>query len=259
MNKTEPKVIFENADLIVVDKPAGLMVHAARVSARRHADAERAAEPTLVDWLLPRYPEIKGVGDDPSLRPGIVHRLDKATSGVMVVARTQAAFEWLKRSFQEHRIRKTYLAVVEGVPKNKSGMIDAPIGIKSGSLKRSVRSPKMAKLAVTEYSIVREMPAGKDGGPAHALLRVTPKTGRTHQIRVHLASIGHPIVGDPLYGKKVRRVGTRHGTGPAARLMLHAAALAFEGPDGGRFEFEAPVPPDFSAQLSTGVSSPDTI
>lgn len=242
----EPHVIFENSDFVVVNKPAGLMVHPVRVSAsgqgkEKSAGGSRAAEPTLVDWLVARYPEIKNVGDDPAVRPGIVHRLDKATSGVMVVARTQAAFERLKKLFQEHRIRKTYLAVVEGVPKNKKGTIDAPIGIKNGSLKRSVHSSKMAKPAVTDYSVVKAV-AGDDG-KEYAILKVSPKTGRTHQIRVHLASIGHPIVGDPLYGRKQPK---RKGSTPLPpRLMLHAAAIAFSDSEGSRFEFEVPPPPGF--------------
>lgn len=237
----EPEIIFENDDFLVVNKPAGLMVHAARVSARRAADAARVAEPTLVDWLIVRYPEIKNVGDDPALRPGIVHRLDKATSGVMLVARTQGSFERLKKLFQEHRIRKTYYALVSGVPKNKVGIIDAPIGIKSGSLKRSVHSHKMAKPAVTKYSIIKTIE--KSGGEKNALLKVNPETGRTHQIRVHLASIGHPIVGDLLYGGKTNAVA-------ASRLMLHAAALAFSDDNGNRFEFEAPLPGGFPPSFS---------
>lgn len=235
----EPEIIFENEDFLVINKPAGLMVHAARVSEGRRADPARAGEATLVDWLVPRRPQIKTVGDDPVLRPGIVHRLDKATSGVMIVAKTQASFERLKRLFQEHCMKKTYFALVYGVPKNKQGIIDTPIGIKNGSLKRSVHSSKMAKPAITEYSVVRESGGANDGG-RRALLKVKPKTGRTHQIRVHLASIGHPIVGDMLYGKKIK-------TAAPARLMLHAAAIEFSDEKGGHFEFEAPLPPEFSS------------
>ena len=240
---SEPEVIFENADFVVIDKPAGLVVHGVRVSERRRADAAhagkaRGAEPTLVDWLVKRYPKIKTVGDDPALRPGIVHRLDKATSGVMIVAKTQASFERLKKLFQDHRMKKTYYALVRGVPKNKKGTIDAPIGIKNGSLKRSIHSSKMAKPAVTEYAVVKIIARGDGDKEQYSLLKVSPLTGRTHQIRVHLASIGHPIVGDALYGKKT-------DAAAAPRLMLHAAALAFSDDAGNRFEFEAPFPPDF--------------
>jgi 23S rRNA pseudouridine1911/1915/1917 synthase len=251
----EPEIIFENDDFVVVNKPAGLVVHAARVSARRSTrergqaganatEETRAAEPTLVDWLVKKYPKIKTVGDDPALRPGIVHRLDKATSGVMIVAETQASFEQLKKLFQEHRMKKTYYALVHGVPKNKKGTIDAPIGIKNGSLKRSVHSSKMAKSAVTEYSVVKVMTRSDGDKEGYALLKVNPLTGRTHQIRVHLASIGHPIVGDPLYGRKADAVS-------ASRLMLHAAALMFSDAVGNRFEFEVPAPSDFSYPQET--------
>jgi 23S rRNA pseudouridine1911/1915/1917 synthase len=243
----EPTIIFENDDFLVVNKPAGLVVHAARVSARRREDEARAPEPTLVDWLIKKHPEIKTVGDDPVLRPGIVHRLDKATSGVMIVAKTQASFERLKKLFQEHRMKKTYYALVHGVPKNKKGTIDAPIGIKNGSLKRSVHSSKMAKPAVTEYSVVKTIARSGGGDSAgdkeqYSLLKVSPLTGRTHQIRVHLASIGHPIVGDALYGKKLPRGAD---AAPAPRLMLHAAALIFSDDAGNSFEFGVPLPSDF--------------
>lgn len=234
----DPEIIFENDDFLVVNKPAGLMVHAARVNERRHADAARAAEPTLVDWLIRRYPTIKNVGDDPALRPGIVHRLDKATSGVLVIAKTQTSFEELKKLFQEHRIQKTYYALVHGVPKNKKGTIDAPIGIKNGTLKRSIHSSKMAKSAVTEYAVIKVTGDGKD---QRALLEVTPLTGRTHQIRVHLASIGHPIVGDSLYGKKDSASPASH------RLMLHAGAISFSYSPYGRFTFNVPLPAEFTS------------
>jgi 23S rRNA pseudouridine1911/1915/1917 synthase len=232
-----PEIIFENKDFLVVNKPAGLMVHGVRVSAARRVDEARAAEPTLVDWLLAHRPEVKAVGDEPTLRPGIVHRLDKATSGVMIIAKTQASFEHLKKLFQEHRIEKTYYALVFGVPAKEKGIVDAPIGIKNGSLKRSIHISKMAKSAVTEYSVVKKF--AKDGSEPYALLEIHPKTGRTHQIRVHLASIGHPIVGDPMYGKKSQPAF-------AKRLMLHAGAIAFSSDRGDHFVFEAPLPPDFT-------------
>jgi 23S rRNA pseudouridine1911/1915/1917 synthase len=243
----EPAIIFENRDFVIVNKPAGIIVHPVRVSVACRAEEVRAAEPTLTDWLITRYPEMKCVGDDPVMRPGIVHRLDKATSGVMVVARNQAAFERLKRLFQEHRMRKTYFALVHGVPKRARGTIDAPIGIRSGTLKRSIHSSKMARSAVTDYSV--EKIFEKERKEQYALLKVMPKTGRTHQIRVHLASIGHPIVGDVLYGKKSAKNEEEKFSG--CRLMLHAASLAFSDNAGNSFDFEAPLPAGFS-RLSTG-------
>ena len=242
---SEPKIIFENDDFVVVDKPAGLMVHAVKVNATRvrNAHEQRPHEPTLTEWLVARWPAIAAVGDDPVLRPGIVHRLDKGTSGVMVVAKTQASFEALKALFQSHEMRKTYAAFVFGIPKEEKGTIDRPIGIKNGTLKRSVHATTMAKEAITEYEVKKKFPM-PDAKPQEgfALLDVHPKTGRTHQIRVHLASIGHPIVGDPLYGP--RRAAEAAGLS-APRLMLHAESLEFSDGAGNRFMFEAPLPPDF--------------
>lgn len=237
----EPQVIFENADLIVVDKPSGLMVHGVRLSSKRRIDETRSNQPTLVDWLVERYPEIRVVGDEPALRPGIVHRLDKDTSGVMLVARTQASFEYLKSLFQKHEIKKTYEALVFGVPKKEHDIINAAIGIKNGTLKRSVNVSKMAKEAITEYRVVKKYNVEnveKDVEEEYALLEVKPQTGRTHQIRVHLASIGHPIVGDRLYGKKVQPAF-------ATRLMLHAVSIGFISMNGDRFEFEAKLSTSF--------------
>lgn len=230
-----PEVVYEDRGILVINKPAGLQVHAARVSDRmRKTGRDKEPVPTLVDWLAAHYPEIKNVGDDPTLRPGIVHRLDKETSGIMVVAKDQKSFEYLKSLFQKHEIKKTYLAVVVGQPKEKTGVIDAPIGIRNGTLKRSTRSKKMAKPAVTEYRVLRTFTReGADGTQAKfSVLEVTPRTGRTHQIRVHLASIGHSVVGDRIYGSKTKQPGW------AGRLMLHALSLEFTAADGKRVKFE---------------------
>jgi 23S rRNA pseudouridine1911/1915/1917 synthase len=233
----EPEVIFENSDFIVINKPSGLMVHAVRVNSKKRLDEVRSKEPTLVDWLLGRYPEIASVGDEPLLRPGIVHRLDKDTSGVMIIARTQPSFEYLKSLFQKHEIKKTYEALVLGVPKKEHDIIDAPIGIKNGTLKRSINASKMAKEAITEYRVIKKYKL-KDSEEEFALLEVKPQTGRTHQIRVHLASIGHPIVGDRLYGKK-------NQPPFVTRLMLHALAIEFIGMTGARFDFEVKLSTSF--------------
>ncbi len=280
-----PEIIYEDNNLLVVNKPAGLQVHAARVAgktARSGGDESGrgksggAPQATLVDRLIARHPEIKTVGDDPALRPGIVHRLDKDTSGVMVVAKTQSAFDYLKALFQKREVKKIYLALVAGVPKERRGAIDAPIGIRSGTLKRSIRSGKMAKPALTEYRVVRAFASGGraaaargggdssgDSGRPFSLLEVVPQTGRTHQIRVHLASIGHPVVGDLLYGGRRERAGgrlknggsaaARAGSAPphAARLMLHALSLEFTAPDGKRMKFEAEPPPDLRKVIHT--------
>jgi 23S rRNA pseudouridine1911/1915/1917 synthase len=232
MNSRDVEIVYEDKDIIVVNKPAGLMVHgvAGKIS----------AEPTLVDILLKKYPEIKTVGDEPAMRPGIVHRLDKDTSGVMVVARNQPSFEYLKSLFKGRDLKKTYIAVVSGIPKEKAGIIDRPIGIRSGTTKRSVESKKMAKPAVTEYEVLKTAQATDAHGKENsfAMLSVSPKTGRTHQIRVHLTSIGHPIVGDALYGPKKQPPW-------ASRLMLHAASIEFSDSRGGRLRFDAEVPKEF--------------
>lgn len=252
-------MIFENDDFAVINKPAGLMVHAVRRKeegnkGRRKGEGKkrkqerekkeneekasgifRRREPTLTDWIVKRWPAIGAVGDDPVLRPGIVHRLDKDTSGVMVVAKTQASFAALKSLFQSREMKKTYVALVNGIPKESEGIIDRPIGIRNGTLKRSVHAKTMAKEAITEYRV-------RERFPGCALLEVYPKTGRTHQIRVHLASIGHPIVGDRLYG---RLHSGDIAVPPAPRLMLHAKALEFSNEMGARFSFEAPLPEDF--------------
>lgn len=223
---TDPRIIYEDEHLLAVVKPAGLLVHTAE---------NESEEPTLVRWLVARYPSLRKVGDDPRTRPGIVHRLDKDTSGVMVVAKTQQSFEHLKSLFQKHEVQKTYLALVFGKPKKTRGVIDAPIGIKSGTTKRSVRSSKMAKNAITFYTVKKVFVSG---GETFSLLEVKPKTGRTHQIRVHLASLGHAVVGDCLYGPKRKPKCAR-------RLMLHALSLEFTSIDGKRLRIEAEPPAEF--------------
>ncbi len=214
---------------VVINKPAGLLVHVAP-----HMK-EQSTQPTLADWVKKHFPSATTVGDDPAYRPGIVHRLDKDTSGVMVIALTQDYFEYLKKLFADHAITKTYLAIVRGKVPGAGGIINKPIGITSGTTKRSTRSSKMAKEAVTEYEIIEQFERHHQW---FSLLRVRPQTGRTHQIRVHLASRGWPVVGDPLYGGK-------QNYRLASRLMLHARTIAFDVVPGKRMEFTADPPPPF--------------
>ncbi|MFA6495008.1 MAG: RNA pseudouridine synthase [Candidatus Paceibacterota bacterium] len=224
-----PAVLYTEKRFVIIHKPAGLLVHVAP-----HMK-EQSTQPTLADWVRKRFPQTQTVGDDPAYRPGIVHRLDKDTSGVMVVALTQEYFEYLKKLFAGHAMEKTYLAVVRGKVPEPGGVINKPIGITSGTTKRSTRSTKMAKEAITEYEVVRHFQRNHQ---SFSLLRVMPRTGRTHQIRVHLASRGWPVVGDPLYGgKKNVRL--------ASRLMLHAQKLVFDVDPGKRMEFDADPSPDF--------------
>jgi len=223
-------VLYEDKNLAIINKPSGLLVH---------ANVKENQESTLVDWLVKKYPEIKSVGDEPEIRPGIVHRLDKETSGVMVIAKNQQAFEHLKKQFQEKAIQKTYSALVKGRVKNESGTIEKPIGLKSGTTKRTVwvKDAKMIKDAVTDYKVEKRF---KD----FTLLEVTPRTGRTHQIRVHLNAIGHPVVGDKLYGKN---------TDLLDRHFLHAHSISFTAPGGQKLKITADLPAElmsFLKQLS---------
>jgi 23S rRNA pseudouridine1911/1915/1917 synthase len=203
---TVPVVVrYEDADLAVVAKPAGLVVH----PGAGHPDG------TLVNGLLARYPEIAGVGDP--ARPGIVHRLDRDTSGLLVVARSHAAYEGLVAMLAAHDVERRYVALVWGVPDSLRGVIDAPIG-------RSVRRPTRMSVreggrsARTAYEVVRTFRE-----PEVALLECRLETGRTHQIRVHLQAIAHPVVGDAAYGG-------RRSTLPLDRPFLHAGGLAFTHP-----------------------------
>jgi 23S rRNA pseudouridine1911/1915/1917 synthase len=221
-------VVHEDADVLVIDKPAGLVVHpgAGNVSG------------TLVHGLVSRYPEIATVGEPD--RPGIVHRLDRDTSGLLVVARTEAARARLVADLAARRVERIYLALVHGSPESDAGLVDAPVG-------RSARQP--TKMTVTErgreartaYEVLQRWP-----DPGCSLLRCRLETGRTHQIRVHLAAIGHPVVGDDTYD------GGRKRPVAVPRLFLHATRLAFTHPTTGEpMQFESPLPADLQSILDT--------
>ncbi|MEK7195675.1 MAG: RluA family pseudouridine synthase [Patescibacteria group bacterium] len=219
-------VIYENKDFLALNKPAGVLVH--RTNSKRKEEA-------LTDWLVSNYPEVKNIGDDFENRPGIVHRLDKDTSGILLVPKTQEYFHYLKNLFQKHEVQKTYLALVRGVIEDNEGVIDKPIGLKPGTVKRTVftKSAKMIKEAVTRYKVMEKL-------PTHALLEVYPKTGRTHQIRVHLASISHPVVGDKVYGGKDNSLD---------RLFLHAYSVEFSPEPGKNLKLTADLPDDLTQYL----------
>lgn len=234
-------VIYENENFLAVAKPAGLLVHHVKIEEGKESDRK---EPALTDWLVQKYPEIKKVGDDPTTRPGIVHRLDKDTSGVLLVAKNQPYFEYLKNLFKENLVQKTYYALVIGVPKEKRGVIEKEISLKHGTTKRTVHFGKLTKSALTEYEVKDVYVLGEKH---FALLRVMPKTGRTHQIRVHLASIGHPIVGDVLYGGKAggmwaEKIGLE-------RQFLHAYAIRFVGEARQALQIEVELPADLKNAL----------
>lgn len=221
-------VVHEDAEVIVVDKPAGLVVH----PGAGNADA------TLVNGLLARYPELAGVGE--SHRPGIVHRLDAGSSGLLVVARTPEAAASLIEQFASHESTRVYRALVWGHPAAPHGVIDAPLG-------RSRQDPlKMAVVADGRPSRTEYRVLGRFDRPAElALLECRLETGRTHQIRVHLSSINHPLVGDPVYGQRRPKL-------QLERPFLHAAELAFEHPGTHeRLTFHSPLPRDLADRLAT--------
>ncbi len=224
-------IIYEDDDVVVVNKQPGISVHPS------------INEPggTLANALIVRHPELIGVGDDP-LRPGIVHRLDKDTSGILVVAKNQKAFEFLKKEWQNGAVIKRYLTLVWGHPKEKGEIVSELTRSLKDFRRRMVIKPKegqelKGKLAITEYKIVKKF---KD----FSLVEVYPKTGRTHQIRVHMASIGHPVAGDKIYGKK------REAPEGLTRQFLHAHYLKCSLPGGKSLALEADLPEDLDGVLA---------
>ena len=221
------QILWEDADVLVLDKPAGLVVH----PAPGHASG------TLVNALLHHCVDLAGVGG--VLRPGIVHRLDQGTSGVLVVAKNDSAHRALAEQFRDHSIERIYRALVRGVPGQDAGRIDRPIGRHPRERKRMSVHAHVAREAHTAWRVIARYPASE-----RAWLEVRPETGRTHQIRVHLAAAGFPIAGDPVYGR------SRVGEGEPTRPALHAAVLGFEHPRSGeRLRFEAALPADLASLL----------
>ena len=222
----ELEVIYEDEQILVINKPFGLVVH----------PGAGLTGGTLANGLIFYYPEIKEVGSP--LRPGIVHRLDKDTSGLIVVARTQAAYNSLRQQFEDRTVEKIYLGLARGRFKEKEGIIDLPVGRHPALRQKMSVKSKKPRVALTRYEVLREF--------RHStFLALKPLTGRTHQLRVHLAAIGHPLVGDSRYGQTQgnRRQQER-------RLFLHAFRLSFRHPlSGEKVEFESPLPPALEARL----------
>jgi 23S rRNA pseudouridine1911/1915/1917 synthase len=250
-------VIYEDADLAVINKPAGMMVHA---GSGQNEDARSRG--TLVNALLFRFKALSATGGD--LRPGIVHRLDKDTSGLIVVAKNDRAHAALAEMFSSRQIKKTYLALVQGAVERPKGTINASVGRDPLRRTRMTAKPMMnARTAVSHYEVVRRL-TNRFG--KFTLVRVRIETGRTHQIRVHMASIGHPVVGDTLYGgagQLTDQVASQAATSKAARRnqqperlklgrnFLHAARLEFPHPRTGELlQLEAPLPVELEALLS---------
>jgi len=220
------EIVFENDDLMVVNKPAGMVVH----PAAGHSGG------TLVHAALAHAPEMEGIGGEQ--RPGVVHRLDKNTSGLILLAKNDLTHRWLQDQFRLRKIHKTYLALVDGRPPTPTGRIEAPIGRDLKERKRmAVVPPDKGRAAVSEYKT-------SESFPAHTLLEVHPITGRTHQIRLHMAFIGCPVAGDTIYGR-------HNPTIPLKRHFLHAARLVvcLRGEKTPRL-FEAHLPAELEAVLA---------
>ena len=218
-------VIFENEDLLVVNKPAGMVVHA----------GAGQTQGTLVNALLAYVPELRALGDGD--RPGIVHRLDKDTSGLIVVGKNSAAVAFLQRQFKLQEVEKVYLALIDGRPPSAAGLIEAPLARSPRQRKRFavVQSPS-SRAAVTKYQT-------RERFSKHTLLELHPRTGRTHQIRVHLQFLGCPVVGDRVYGRKNPSL-------PVERQQLHAWRLRIKIPgESSLREFEARIPEDLRSAI----------
>lgn len=220
-------IIRETSDFVIINKPAGIQVHPSSTS----------ESGTVANWILAHYPEIATIGEP--MRPGIVHRLDRNTSGLLIIARTQKSFAALKKLFQNRSIHKSYLAIVYGVPHKQAGSITTPIARSTRGDRQSAALPGrrvkgVARPAETSYRILETF-------GSVSLIEATPKTGRTHQIRVHLSSIGHPVIGDCLYASRSSRT-----IAPLPeRHLLHAAQLSFRLFEQD-YSFSAPIPDDFS-------------
>ncbi|HXF50630.1 MAG TPA: RluA family pseudouridine synthase [Dehalococcoidia bacterium] len=221
-------ILYEDADLLVVDKPAGMPVH----PGPGHLSG------TLVNAVLAHCPDLSGIGG--ALRPGIVHRLDKDTSGLIIVAKNDRTHQALQRQLKERAVEKRYVALVRGDLRPDEGVIDAPIARDPRYRKRMAVVPG-GREAITRWRVLQRFVGPGSGEPRYTLVEARPVTGRTHQIRVHFASLRHPLVGDALYGRRSALV---------ERQFLHAAGLAFVHPSTGRrMEFESPLPDDLRMAL----------
>jgi 23S rRNA pseudouridine1911/1915/1917 synthase len=232
----QPRILYEDNYILALNKPSGLLVH---------SDG-RTKEVTLSDWINQNYPDLSEIGEEQTLqngevikKPGIVHRLDKETSGVIIVAKTKEAHQFLKEQFQNRKVQKIYNALVWGNFKEKEGIINKPIGRSAGDFRKwSAEYGAKGELreAMTEYKVISQ-------NNDFAYLEVKPKTGRTHQIRVHLKSISHPVVCDKLYASG--KVCEKEKCLGFDRLALHAFSIKLELPNHTHITIESPLPPQF--------------
>ena len=262
---TKIKVLYEDKDILAIDKPSGVSVHPS--APLRTKPKSKKKESFITDWVLKNYPKIKKVGEPMGeiLRPGVVHRLDKETSGVLLLAKNQKSYEFLKKQYQDREIKKTYVAIVSGWMKDGRGVVNKPIGRSPSDFRRRLAGRgARGKLreAVTEYKVLKRFEAQtsqnfsfsslprvrvgshKDKNfEKFSLLEVEPKTGRTHQIRVHMKFLNHPVVCDSLYNPgKPSPVGI-------SRLALHAKSIEFKNPKGKTIKIESPIPSMFSKMI----------
>lgn len=224
------KIIQENKDFLIINKPAGLTVH------RAHPNS---VEYTLTDLLLTKYPNLENIGEHP-LKPGIVHRLDKEVSGIMIIAKNNQMFKHLKKQFQNKQIKKIYLGMVYGQMPEKSGKIDFKI-FRSKRSGKMVARPKnqLGKEALTEYEVIKN-------NQHYSYLKIIPHTGRTHQIRIHLAALGHPLLGEYLHiPKKLKRFKN------IDRIFLHAYSLGFYDLKNEWQEYKIPLPVNLKKILNS--------
>lgn len=247
-------IVFENKNLLVINKPVGLVIHG---DGKTH-------ESTVVDWILEKYPDINGIGENMIInhkgqkieinRPGIVHRIDRETSGLLVIAKTQESFDHLKELFKTKNIQKEYYALVYGHIKNDAGIINEPIGRSSKDFRMKMAGAHArGKLrdAQTEYNVIQryaDITAKKDiqgQYPKYTLVKCMPKTGRTHQIRVHMKWLNHPIVSDSLYKGKRKQVLDLD------RTALHAAGISFVDIDGVLIDLLIDIPTDIKKAIDS--------
>ena len=230
-NQEKLNIVYQDSDLLIIEKPAGIVVHPMETLKPRN-------EVTILDILVNEFPEIKKIK---GTRPGIVHRLDKYTSGLLMIAKNKKSFGFLKSQFKKRKVKKVYLTLISGRLEPKEGTIDAPIGRSpKNSSKMAVASENEGRVSVTDYKVLEYLPLGKD---MYTLVLVFPITGRTHQIRVHFSSIGHPIIGDRIYG-------ARKPKEDLARPFLHAIFLGFKLPSGEFKEFRSDLPKDLNSFLN---------
>jgi 23S rRNA pseudouridine1911/1915/1917 synthase len=230
------KILYEDKYILVIDKPSGIMVH---------SDG-KTKEKTITDWVIKNYPKLKGVGEPVTFneqeidRPGIVHRLDKETSGVLVIVKTKEAFAYFKKQFMDREIKKVYMAIVSGWVKNDHGIINKPIGRSPSDFRRRLAGRGARgelREAVTEYKVLKRFQIFKN---KFTFLEIKPKTGRTHQIRVHMKFLNYPVVCDTLYDPK--------GFCPKGlnRLALHARFIEFKDLKGKIIKVESKLPKEFN-------------